>query len=966
MINLNEKLGIPAEGLQAFLDNCILNIKEHIIENYVQEPMQIVRGVNANKLGIYSFDTEGTKVLQDDGTIKNITYATMHMNLEDNTNTCYMYRRFEDFIKCFENNDEHKSIFYAHNGSGYDYKNILYPFQKLGYEILENKIEKSYYGLYQVADKLKRKQDDMTKTIEIIYKDGKIYSIECVVKTVYVISERHGKNWIYHELSYEEAKTKYEDLKKIEKYRVDKKLIFKDSMLLLAGSLENLCKDSLNLKLPKEDLDYWIYRDSNTKLTDREYFYCYADVFGLKYLVKEVINKSYHFNYLSYNKNSECFIYDTNEVENLYNSLILHKMYDNYTKTVVDTKDIIEKNDITGEDELKEKLIYDSITGEYVNINNFDGTDRLTNPVTKTTNGTIYLEVKTPDVYDRFNISNLDIALSSKLTSASYSFTILKWFVHYEVCKTLYYLLNNPSEIKTEFQKYLIDVYKKDYEKRCLKLKKGEQLKFTVNESFRLLFPVLDRIVDSNNRISATWFIKHSYHGGRCFTGRNFYSMYHDGNYNTYYRGNGTVIDANSLYPSQMKLKPMPYGYYDVVDNAEFVNHIDYYLNKRISFIKFTVDDRVTLKQDKFPMQRVTNNICEGFNGNEAFISNVKRYNGVDVPVTMKLTLNSIDYKNFIDSYNVPRVNLCKVLSFKKTKGIFDSFIDYFYDIKRNSKGSDRANAKLILNSSYGKMGLKPTSRDYDIYLGDDGVMHYDKKYVVPDSEGNTSILSKRFLPDNISELEELVLTEEPNYMPVASVICAEGRAELKRVSEVLGIENFLYGDTDSAHVMLTKEQITGKLGELIHDKDIGCWAVEGQFTEGIYLGSKRYAEFIKFTKSEKKLDNFVLGYWDVKCCGIPSKVQKKIAKNITTFDYCKYSPKEFKQLLKSDKLIIVNDIGEFDNKNGYLYKNIDTGEIIKGAYVVNKSKEGIDGVCVTQQPYLITSDLYLFGSDID
>ena len=430
--------------------------------------------------------------------------------------------------------------------------------------------------------------------------------------------------------------------------------------------------------------------------------------------------------------------------------------------------------------------------------------------------------------------------------------------------------------------------------------------------------------------------------------------MYGKGKFNTYYRGNGIVIDANSLYPTQMRFKDMPYGYYEVIENETFANNETYYLNNRISFIKFKTSGRVTLKQNKFPMQRVTNTICEGFKGSESFISNVRKVDGIEIPISMNLTLNSIDYKNFFDSYNVTNCQINKVLSFRKTKGLFNSFIDYFYEIKKNSKGTERNNAKLILNSAYGKFGTKPISNDYEIFLNDDGIMEYSKMYIVNDNE-NTYFTSQAKL-NHKENIEELELIEEPFYMPVATVVTAEGRNDLKYVSEKLGMENFLYCDTDSWHGKLTKQQVKDKLEDLIHDKDLGKWAIENEFIEGQYLGAKRYAE--KVLKEDKYI-------WDVKCCGIPEKTRKKIVENISNFNYCKLSQKEFKKLYETNKLVIVNNDGDIDN-NGYLYKNIETNEIITGAFVVNKSKEGIDGVCIIKQPYLITKELYLNGSTLD
>lgn len=879
------------ENLNEMLYKIKSNVKEYIVENYIQEPLQIIK----DKKSIYSFDTETSKQQIENNKYKCTTYATMYINIDDDENICYMNRSLDDFLNNAENNNNHYSIYYAHNGSGFDYKNLLHTLIKHDYKMIDKEYIKSVFSTYEKSKFTSRKSLDMSKTIDIKYKDGKIYEMNCIVKTVYLIPEGRGKKKVIHELSVKQAKEQYEDLEKIKKYRIDKKLIFRDSMLLLSGSLEKLCADNFNLYLPKTELDYEIFRDKNTKLSNSEYFYCYADVFGLKYLLKYVIFKEYAFNYLSYNKNSECFIYNSEELDQQYNSAEIVK-------------------------------------------NRFK-----------------YIEINTEEIQDRFDISDLKIKLADKLTSASYSFYILKKFLHYEVCKTLIFLLNNPNEIKTEFQNYLVRQYKNNYEKRRLKLKDKEKIKFTVEDSYRIIFPKLNKIVDDDNKINATWFIKGAYHGGRCFTGKNFYNMYGKGKFNTYYRDNGVVIDANSLYPTQMRFKDMPYGYYEVIENEKFANNESYYLNNRISFIKFKTSGRVTLKQNKFPMQRVTNTICEGFKGSESFVSNVRKVDGIETPISMNLTLNSIDYKNFFDSYNVTNCQINKVLSFRKTKGLFNSFIDYFYEIKKNSKGTERNNAKLILNSAYGKFGTKPISNDYEIFLNDDGIMEYSKMYIVNEADGNIHFSSQAKLGYN-ENIEELELIEEPFYMPVSTVVTAEGRNDLKYVSEKLGMENFLYCDTDSWHGKLNKQQIIDKLGNLIHDKDLGKWAIEDEFIEGQYLGAKRYAE--KVLKENKYK-------WDVKCCGIPEKTRKKIVENISNFNYCNVSQKEFKKLYETNKLVIVNNDGDIDN-NGYLFKNTDTNKIITGAFVVNKSKESIDGVCIIKQPYLITKELYLNGSDID
>lgn len=876
------------------------DIKSHIVENYIQKPLPIEKGSKSIK----TFDTETSKEEINKNEYNCLTYATMYIDLDDETDTCYLNRSLDDFLTNMENSSDQDTLIFAHNGGNFDYKNLLHTLINHGYKIKENKYTQNIFSTYEKVKINKREQNDLSKTIEIKFKDGKIYELICVVKTVYIISKGRGKNKISKELSVDEALQEYGDLEKIKKFRIDKKLIFRDSYLLLSSSLEDICQSYFNLYLPKEELDYSIFRDKNTELQPNEYFYCYADVFGLKYIVKNVLFKEYQFNYLSYNNPSECFKYNPGLIEHQYNN---------------------SESDIC--------------RNKYIKIEHKDFTDLL-------------------------NISDLKIKLADKLTSASYSFHILKTFVHYEVCKTIKYLSENPTEIKSEFEKYLMIEYNKNFNKRVKKyLKdyetKGEKAKltkFSVNDSYRILFPKLDRIIDRENKVNATFWLKKAYHGGRCFTGKNFYNMYHKNKFNTYYRGQGSVADCNSLYPTQMRFKEMPYGYYNIYDGEEFINNKDYLLNQRISFIKFRTVGRVTLKKNKFPMQRVTNSICEGFKGSESFVSNVRKINGTEMPIDMNLTLNSIDFKNFFDSYKVTHYIPSKVLSFKKTKGLFNSFVDYFYNIKRNSKGAERNNAKLILNSSYGKFGTKPISNDYDIFLNENGIMEYSKKCVV--YENGNEYITNSVKAREFTEVEDLELIEEPYYMPVATIVTAEGRSDLKYFCEKVGMENFLYCDTDSCHSTLSKDELENKLGELIHDKDLGKWAIENEFTEGKYLGAKRYAENIKISNSKNiKLDNFYYNYWDVKCCGIPGKTQRKIAKAIDNFDYCKLSPKDFKKLLTENKIEIIDN---------YLYKNTLTDEIIKGAFVVNKSRECKNGVCILQVPYLITKDLYLHGSDLD
>ena len=110
------------ENLNEMLYKYKSNIKDYIVENYIQEPQEIIK----NKKSINSLDTETSKIKINENKYKCITYATMYMDLDDDENICYMNRSLDDFLTNAENNNDHYSIYYAHNGSGFDYKNLLH------------------------------------------------------------------------------------------------------------------------------------------------------------------------------------------------------------------------------------------------------------------------------------------------------------------------------------------------------------------------------------------------------------------------------------------------------------------------------------------------------------------------------------------------------------------------------------------------------------------------------------------------------------------------------------------------------------------------------------------------------------------------------------------------------------------------------------------------------------------------
>ena len=90
--------------------------------------------------------------------------------------------------------------------------------------------------------------------------------------------------------------------------------------------------------------------------------------------------------------------------------------------------------------------------------------------------------------------------------------------------------------------------------------------------------------------------------------------------------------------------------------------------------------------------------------------------------------------------------------------GIFDEYIDYWYNIKNNSKDGVRELAKLMLNNLYGKFGTNPRFIPYIPTFIDGEV-----KYLAGDEEERNSV-----------------------YVPMASFITAYARNKTIRSAQKL------------------------------------------------------------------------------------------------------------------------------------------------------------------------------------
>ena len=156
--------------------------------------------------------------------------------------------------------------------------------------------------------------------------------------------------------------------------------------------------------------------------------------------------------------------------------------------------------------------------------------------------------------------------------------------------------------------------------------------------------------------------------------------------------------------------------------------------------------------------------------------------------------------------------------------------------IKERATGGERYQAKLFMNSLYGKFGQKIDVAGKVPTIDDDNVLHLVKA-------------EKR--------------DRDPVYLPVAIFTCAYARAKTIRAARLFGAR-FCYADTDSIHAIGTDIPE----GVPIHDTKLGYFKIEAFFERARFVRPKTYVEIERG------------GHADYKCAGMSDGL-----KSIMRFD---------------------------------------------------------------------------------
>lgn len=311
--------------------------------------------------------------------------------------------------------------------------------------------------------------------------------------------------------------------------------------------------------------------------------------------------------------------------------------------------------------------------------------------------------------------------------------------------------------------------------------------------SFDSYFPVLPYEVDQE--------VRQSYKGGW---------TYLNPKYSEKHVKEGIVIDKNSMHPSHMYYDYLPFGT-PIYFKDKYKKDIIYPLYIQILSCSFK------LKEGKLPSIQLKNTV--GFMPNEYVESSKGEI--------VTLTLTNIDLELFFMQYDVDNIVWQGGYKFKRLKGLFNKYIDYWTEKKTEAKKENNGAlykiAKLMLNSLYGKFGLNPNVRGKYPYLSDEGIVKYS--------------LYPREIRNSI-------------YCPVASFITAYSRYDIITNSQAIrdyslkkyGVDYYIYSDTDSIHCLKMSDEELSQFMD-IDDYRLGAYKKESEFKEAIFIRQKCYIE---------------------------------------------------------------------------------------------------------------------------
>lgn len=269
----------------------------------------------------------------------------------------------------------------------------------------------------------------------------------------------------------------------------------------------------------------------------------------------------------------------------------------------------------------------------------------------------------------------------------------------------------------------------------------------------------------------------------------------------------GIVLDYNSGYPYVLKNCDLPYGE-PIYFEGEYQKDRLYNLYITTFYAEFE------LKEGKLPTVQIKED--NEYNPTEYVTSS----NGDPI----LLTMTNIDLELFYENYDISYIRFENGFKFRSISGLFDEYIDYWYEQKLKAKEEGNSSmyllAKKMLNALYGKFGTSIDVINKYPYLCDDGSIEY---------------------------IRTPKTTREPVYIATAAFTTAYVRDRLIRDCQKVrdysikkyNKDMYIYSDTDCISSLLPEEDLREIFN--ISKDELGAFKIEDKFTKGRYIKAKCY-----------------------------------------------------------------------------------------------------------------------------
>lgn len=375
---------------------------------------------------------------------------------------------------------------------------------------------------------------------------------------------------------------------------------------------------------------------------------------------------------------------------------------------------------------------------------------------------------------------------------------------------------------------------------------------------YKELFPPLDEIaIDKNifGSSNADEYIRHSYRGGWCYLVKGKENIV---------RHNGVTADVNSLYPSMMHSQsgnyfPIGKPYFwtgNIIPNEAIGKNKYYFLRIKTRFyIKENMLPFIQIKSNYLYKGTESLSTSDILNKDETYSRYYKDIYGNIHDSAVIMTVTMTDYKLMLKHYELVDFEILDGCWFYSDIGIFDNYINHYAEIKMNSKGAKRTEAKLFLNNLYGKLASSSNSSFKVAYVKDDDSIGF---YTVPANNKKVGHIATGSAITSYAR-NFTITAAQKNYYGVDKA-------------------GFIYADTDSIHCDLPADKIKGITVDPIK---FCCWKLESSWDTAIFTRQKTYIEHI----THNDLIPVDEPYNDIKCAGMPQKCKDLFNKSMQGYE---------------------------------------------------------------------------------